>query len=1011
MKNKGVILALAAMAAMGVKGDFAGVEEQFRELPMEARQQTGPLFWLHGTESKDLLEFYLDRVAESGCGMFTTESRPHNDWLGEGWYRDLGICLAKAKQLGLSMYIFDDRWWPSQMMSGKVPPEYGAKRLEATETKVSGPKVFEAEGFGGKQYIGAVAGRVAGAGIDAASLIDLAPFVKDGKLSWKAPEGAWSVMKFTWRLAGPGIQVRAIAVDGADKDCVDWFIKTVYQPHYDRFKDDFGKTIRGYFYDEPETPGDWGREAMAMLAERGVDWKPALVAWKFKLAGDTQAAAHYQYADAFAEAWGRTMYGGMQRWCQAHGVVSMGHFMEHHGCLFDAGLCAGNMFQLQKYSDWGGIDLVCRQYYPGQRKMGLWQMPKLGSSIAHTYGKKNDSAMCEIYGAYGQDLTYPQMKGLIDQMQSRGINIMIPHSFNPRSPNDTDCPPYFYDGGKEPRYPLFRVLADYSSRLSLLLSGGRHVADVALLFPGQSANAGKCVRTDVLTDTLDDTLLDCDWVPYDAFGTDTAIADKQLKLHQEAYRILIVPPVEVIPYETLAKAKAFFDAGGVVAGYGFLPSKSATLGKTSKDIAALCSAIWGEAKQGTAVCKSNAAGGRSYFLPETPTAEQLRQTFITDAGIVPAADVAGGVKGGWLKVLHRVKEGRDVFFICDERVKGEARTLPFVFKAAGEPECWDALRNETGSLAYAQDKTGVIEAKLTLEPGESILVVFKEKAGQKKSLLPMAAKSWAVERMAAVAPAQKPVGKSLETSSWVWSGDGNATASALPGKRYFRKSLGLNAAKSARFVGSCDNAFTLYVNGKEAGKSGEGGEAWRNLTAIDVTKLLAKGANVLAICAENLTDKPSPAGLIGGLEVTYENGKEFFPVDAGWKAHDKEEKGWTGTAFDDSGWANAKELVKYGGAPWGALGGSGKGYTVSPVQADPFEGRCELPAVKGRVWLEMEDIAPEDAVRVTVNGKDAGGFIGKPYRLDVTRFARAGENRVEIVPFAPKAVRFVTEGK
>ena len=29
----------------------------------------------------------------------------------------------------------------------------------------------------------------------------------------------------------------------------------------------------------------------------------------------------------------------------------------------------------------------------------------------------------------------------------------------------------------------------------------------------------------------------------DAFGADTAIADKQLKLHQEAYRILIVPPV------------------------------------------------------------------------------------------------------------------------------------------------------------------------------------------------------------------------------------------------------------------------------------------------------------------------------------------------------------------------------------------------------------------------------------------------------------------------------------
>ena len=48
-----------------------------------------------------------------------------------------------------------------------------------------------------------------------------------------------------------------------------------------------------------------------MLAEWKVDWKKAYVAYKFELAGEEQAAARYQYLDAFAEAWGRTMYGGM----------------------------------------------------------------------------------------------------------------------------------------------------------------------------------------------------------------------------------------------------------------------------------------------------------------------------------------------------------------------------------------------------------------------------------------------------------------------------------------------------------------------------------------------------------------------------------------------------------------------------------------------------------------------------------------------------------------------------
>ena len=48
-----------------------------------------------------------------------------------------------------------------------------------------------------------------------------------------------------------------------------------------------------------------------MLAEKGVDWKQAYVAWKFKLAGEAQTAAEYAYLEAFGEAWGRTLYGGM----------------------------------------------------------------------------------------------------------------------------------------------------------------------------------------------------------------------------------------------------------------------------------------------------------------------------------------------------------------------------------------------------------------------------------------------------------------------------------------------------------------------------------------------------------------------------------------------------------------------------------------------------------------------------------------------------------------------------
>jgi hypothetical protein len=137
----------------------------------------------------------------------------------------------------------------------------------------------------------------------------------------------------------------------------------------------------------------------------------------------------------------------------------------------------------------------------------------------------------------------------------------------------------FYNGGFEPRYPLYNVWSDYTNRLSLMLSGGRHVCPVAFLHVGQSMHAGKAVRPEAFTSTLQDALLDCDWVLYDAWEDSASLAGREIRLHKEEYSILVVPPVEVIPHATLAKAKAFFEQGGIVVGYDFLPTKSGDAGQ------------------------------------------------------------------------------------------------------------------------------------------------------------------------------------------------------------------------------------------------------------------------------------------------------------------------------------------------------------------------------------------------------------------------------------------------
>ena len=84
--------------------------------------------------------------------------------------------------------------------------------------------------------------------------------------------------------------------------------------------------------------------------------------------------------------------------------------------------------------------------------------------------------------------------------------------------------------------------------------------------------------------------------------------------------------------------------------------------------------------------------------------------------------------------------------------------------------------------------------------------------------------------------------------------------------------------------------------------------------------------------------------------------------------------------------------------------------TVGPVKADPFFGHCEVAATdlkNSRVYLELGALAPETAVRVTVNGASAGGFISKPARLEITPHLKPGPNTLRIEPFAPEAVRLV----
>ncbi len=197
--------------------------------------------------------------------------------------------------------------------------------------------------------------------------------------------------------------------------------------------------------------------------------------------------------------------------------------------------------------------------------------------------------------------------------------------------------------------------------------------------------------------------------------SNASIGEKEVKLHGERYRVLVVPPVEVIPYGTLAKAKAFFDAGGVVVGYGFLPSKSATIGKTGAEIASLCARHLGRATRSPARPRARPtrpAAGRICSRKRRRPTEVTRA--LADAGVHPTLEVLDGKTDGWLHVLHRVKDGRDVLFVANQNHLGARANVQVPRHRRGRAGIMgsNAQRNHRDSLPTGRRPAGGVLARL-----------------------------------------------------------------------------------------------------------------------------------------------------------------------------------------------------------------------------------------------------------------------------------------------------------
>ncbi|MCX6856516.1 MAG: DUF1549 domain-containing protein [Verrucomicrobia bacterium] len=155
------------------------------------------------------------------------------------------------------------------------------------------------------------------------------------------------------------------------------------------------------------------------------------------------------------------------------------------------------------------------------------------------------------------------------------------------------------------------------------------------------------------------------------------------------------------------------------------------------------------------------------------------------------------------------------------------------------------------------------------------------------------------------------------SAQWIWGDSAKSGAPAAGETITLRKTLTLPAGlASASAVVTCDNEFTLYVNGRKVSKS----EDWQQMEAVPLHTALTAGENTIVMIAKNAGAGPNAAGAyFEALLRLADDQMQSIVTDSSWEFHPSAPAGKEGRlgALPKKGWKPVTVVKALG--VWSAL--------------------------------------------------------------------------------------------
>ncbi|MBU2495378.1 MAG: hypothetical protein KJ935_02600 [Candidatus Omnitrophica bacterium] len=616
----------------------------------------GAPFWAwNGKLEPDELRRQIRLMKEMGLGGFFMHSRVGlaTPYLSDEWFDCVRACCEEAEKLGMKAWLYDEDRWPSGAAGGLVTrnPKHRARSL--VMERLSDPRKLKWT----KDTVAVFAAKVEGT---SARDVRRIPGQKSIRLS---PEE--TLLVFSVKINENSSWFNGYTyLDTLNPDAVRQFIKITYEAYRKEVGSRFGKSVPGIFTDEPYQNNpmfseDWektgrvscpwtGKLPLVFRRRYGYDLRERLPEIFLDVDGQSITPARYHYHECvthlFVESFGRQI----GDWCGRNNLFFTGHALCEDTLSSQTDM-VGSCMRLYEYMQAPGMDLLTEHWR-------IFTVAKQVSSVARQFGRK--WRLTETYGCTGWDFPFSGHKALGDWQIALGINLRCQHLawYTMLGEAKRDYPASI--SYQSPWYKLYSRVEDYFGRINAVMTQGEEVRDLLIIHPVESMwlqcradwkKNPEVEKQDRVFWKLSDALLaghlDFDYGDEDIIFRHGRIGKKDgaavFIIGRASYRSVLVPPMLTMRGATLKLIKRFHQAGGRVTFAGEPPAYVDAAPSTEvKDFAAQCQ-------------KAPAAGSELVSVLE----KDCRRISITDR--------EGGQELG--PILYLLREDKDAcyLFVCN----------------------------------------------------------------------------------------------------------------------------------------------------------------------------------------------------------------------------------------------------------------------------------------------------------------------------------------------------------